>query len=236
MFCVHCGKEISEESKFCPYCGASIPVQGDGLQVRAESNAEETGISGNVSYSGSGAQTNNNSFLSTILLVSTLVTAVGFFLPIIRMDINAMGIDVNALANSGNSFSIFQFLITAPSIQAMFEAVNIEFPFLLIVACLSVGMLLSLLLGIFSLVKTLVYKDKQKAESYAIGAVICGGIGLAVLWIGVAMLNSKYGVNTWYGYDFSFGLKMSALVYILPVSYILTLVLSISSAGRSATA
>ena len=236
MFCVHCGKEISEESKFCPYCGASIPVQGDGLQVRAESNAEETGISGNVSYSGSGAQTNNNSFLSTILLVSTLVTAVGFFLPIIRMDINAMGIDVNALANSGNSFSIFQFLITAPSIQAMFEAVNIEFPFLLIVACLSVGMLLSLLLGIFSLVKTLVYKDKQKAESYAIGAAICGGIGLAVLWIGVAMLNSKYGVNTWYGYDFSFGLKMSALVYILPVSYILTLVLSISSAGRSATA
>ena len=24
MFCAKCGKEISEETKFCPYCGAEV--------------------------------------------------------------------------------------------------------------------------------------------------------------------------------------------------------------------
>ena len=24
MFCENCGKEIKDENKFCPYCGASV--------------------------------------------------------------------------------------------------------------------------------------------------------------------------------------------------------------------
>ena len=27
MFCVYCGKEIEDGSRFCPYCGASVQIE-----------------------------------------------------------------------------------------------------------------------------------------------------------------------------------------------------------------
>ena len=44
MFCVNCGKEIRDGSKFCPYCGAKdeagIPAQGAAPQVETKSARE----------------------------------------------------------------------------------------------------------------------------------------------------------------------------------------------------
>ena len=36
MFCENCGKEIKDENKFCPYCGASVQPEQNGEQPEEE--------------------------------------------------------------------------------------------------------------------------------------------------------------------------------------------------------
>lgn len=39
MFCENCGKEIKDENKFCPYCGASVQPEQNGEQPGAVGTA-----------------------------------------------------------------------------------------------------------------------------------------------------------------------------------------------------
>ena len=44
MFCVKCGMRITEDSKFCSYCGAQVPVRDkapENPSVTAEKPVEE---------------------------------------------------------------------------------------------------------------------------------------------------------------------------------------------------
>ena len=41
MFCVQCGKEISDAAKFCPHCGAPMEVEVVGETAEEAPAAEE---------------------------------------------------------------------------------------------------------------------------------------------------------------------------------------------------
>lgn len=34
MFCVYCGKEIEDGSRFCPYCGANVQIEQENTAHR----------------------------------------------------------------------------------------------------------------------------------------------------------------------------------------------------------
>lgn len=38
MFCKNCGKEIAEDAKFCPSCGATIGIETNTQAVKTENN------------------------------------------------------------------------------------------------------------------------------------------------------------------------------------------------------
>ena len=40
MFCENCGKEIKDENKFCPYCGASVQPEQNGEQPEQSAQPE----------------------------------------------------------------------------------------------------------------------------------------------------------------------------------------------------
>lgn len=41
MFCENCGKEIKDENKFCPYCGASVQPEQNGEQPEQSAQPEQ---------------------------------------------------------------------------------------------------------------------------------------------------------------------------------------------------
>ena len=41
MFCENCGKEIKDENKFCPYCGASVQPEQNGEQPKQSAQSEQ---------------------------------------------------------------------------------------------------------------------------------------------------------------------------------------------------
>ena len=43
MFCVHCGKEIADQSEFCPYCGQKIASDSGNEQNAGSGSSQTTG-------------------------------------------------------------------------------------------------------------------------------------------------------------------------------------------------
>nr|WP_034909073.1 zinc ribbon domain-containing protein [[Eubacterium] cellulosolvens] len=230
MFCSKCGREITgvEGTKFCPYCGAIVPVQNENKNVR------EAGRAVAVSVIHSPAATNQGIIMRLILLISTAITSLGLFLPIVYIDVSAYGLSSHSLIGNDDSLSLFQLLISASDIQSIIDLLGVHYGYFIVILCLSVGMLFSLILGAVALYKVLIYKEVQGANDLAGGSALCGFIGLAFLWLCIVMVNaliSKYAGDSSSFKNVSVNLKMTSMAIVLVISHTITFVLSKMLAG-----
>ena len=64
MFCINCGKQLEEGSRFCPYCGAKVPGAGDYTQPAAPTDpfAGQSGDAWQQAGQGAGQSENANAY------------------------------------------------------------------------------------------------------------------------------------------------------------------------------
>ena len=81
MFCTQCGREISEEVKFCPYCGTSIPNRAstpNGASISQDDGVSETDSTENSVYWDHAEKMHGRKVVAAIAYVSFIGWIVAF--------------------------------------------------------------------------------------------------------------------------------------------------------------
>ena len=77
MYCVHCGKEIEDNSNFCPFCGTKVYVKDIDLPKKLNENKKE--IDDAVLSSSNNDSCEDNEYGHSIIKTFLIIFVIAFF-------------------------------------------------------------------------------------------------------------------------------------------------------------
>jgi len=96
MFCSHCGKEIPENSKFCPNCGGEVKGPSEKVDSEVVSGDAHPYVSDH-----NGNQKNGNGSYPNAYTFSLVGFILSFIIPVLGIIFSAIGLD--QLSKSGKT-------------------------------------------------------------------------------------------------------------------------------------
>ena len=187
MFCVNCGKDLKgyEESKFCPFCGAAV---GGSSGTASRGSQSVTGI--NLSEFIPKQISSETDPKRLLLCAFTAFSALGLFIPFIYFYVSAFGYG----SNSQNTYTILGLYKQLTTLESFISdwGLNVDlsgFKGMMIVPI--IAFLAAAIAGIASLYNSLALKDNMNADSCSVVTAVSSAIGIFVVWIESAALNSQ---------------------------------------------